>query len=65
MRKATLVAALAFSTLSVWAQDNGGNIFRPNAHSHKHVSLAPSYAWSLLEPHGLHEEATLDTTMLN
>ena len=47
-------------------QGQSGNIFRPDAPApHKHVQLGPSYAWSLIEPLGLHEKATIDTTMLN
>ena len=29
--------------------------------SHKHVQLAPSYAWRILEPMGLREETSIDT----
>lgn len=48
------------------AQESTGNIFQPNAtHTHKHVELAPSFAWKLIPPLGLHEEAAIDTNMLN
>lgn len=48
------------------AQETGGNIFQPNStHKHTHVELAPSFAWKLIQPLGLHEEADIDTTMLN
>ena len=61
-----LVVLTAGVTPASLAQENGGNIFQPNAtHTHKHVQLAPSYAWKLLPPLGLHEEATIDTNMLN
>ena len=31
----------------------------------KQVKVAPSYAWSISEPLGLHYESTIDTLMLN
>lgn len=42
-------------------------MFRPDggSHAHKHFQFAPSYAWSLIEPLGLREPATIDTTMVN
>lgn len=59
-----LVAACA---LSVNAQDANENFFRPQNQgaAHHHVELGPSYAWKLIAPLGLHEEASIDTTMLN
>ena len=48
-----------------FAQESGGNIFQPNAQAHKHTQLGPSYAWKLIPPLGLHEEADMDTAMLN
>lgn len=60
-----LWAAISLA-LPLTAQEETGNIFQPNAtHTHKHVQLGPSYAWKLIEPLGLHEEADMDTAMLN
>ena len=65
-----IILLLVLHVVAPWhisAQDEarGGNIFQPNAHAHKHVQLEPSYAWKLIEPLGLHEEAEMDTSMLN
>lgn len=73
MRVFAVALLCVVATLRVGAQDydheheqqSGGNIFQPNAHSHKHVELGPSYAWKLIQPLGLREEAAMDTTMLN
>lgn len=66
--KALIAFAVAILFVgTVKAQDAGGNIFRPDGggNTHKHYKFAPSYAWSLIEPLGLHEEAPIDTNMLN
>ena len=45
--------------LSGFAQQARGN--STSESSHKHVQLAPSYAWRLIEPMGLREETSIDT----
>lgn len=62
-----VLALLIFGGLAMFGQQSGGNIFRADggAHAHKHTQLAPSYAWSLIEPLGLREPATIDTAMIN
>lgn len=68
LRNIVALCAVLLGFARVSAQDNAtpSNIFRPDGgQPHKHVQLAPSYAWKLIPPLGLHEDTTLDTLMLN
>lgn len=60
-----IVAIVGCSVSNVAAQGFSHDDENQSSGSHKHIQLEPSYAWKLLEPLGLQEEATIDTTMLN
>lgn len=61
-------AAVALLPSGVFAQEFSGQetLDSQEGHSHgKKVALAPSYAWKIMSPLGLREEATIDTLLLD
>lgn len=62
--KILILIPVLLVALSTVAQDQG-RTRQTNTHSHKTPAVAPSYAWKVLSPLGLREEATIDTLLEN
>lgn len=62
----SLVAfALAAPSLTAQGFSHDDETGTRKTQKHKHVQLEPSYAWKLIDPLGLRDSTTIDTTMLN